>query len=232
MSDNSMDEENMDMEINEEQPLDMEEVKEDEGPELDSEGNPINPEDLLPKEIVNPLKKEILQKALSKISKTYGKHFLNTDGLSYAYICLKLEEKELDDIGEDIGSYIHLRDINLSQNKFTQIDPIRHIPHLVNLDASKNEITDVNVLFSEPEKLQYLQKIDLNTNKIKELPAMFTTNLLTLNLEGNGIKIAMNFRGLPNLVSLNLKQNKLRDCIGLGNCEKLKVIYLVFFYLT
>jgi hypothetical protein len=56
---------------------------------------------------------------------------------------------------------------------------------------------------------------------------MYTTNLLTLNLEGNLIKTALNFKGLSNLISLNLKQNKLRDCIGLGNCEKLKVIYLV-----
>ena len=38
----------------------------------DEEGNPINPEDLLPKEPQNPLKKELLQKSLSKLSKTYG----------------------------------------------------------------------------------------------------------------------------------------------------------------
>jgi hypothetical protein len=62
----------MEMDINEEEGQNNEEVKEEEGPELDSEGNPINLDDLLPKEIVNPLKKETLQKALSKISRTYG----------------------------------------------------------------------------------------------------------------------------------------------------------------
>jgi Leucine-rich repeat (LRR) protein len=195
--------------------------------ELDEEGNPIRLEDILNRVPQNPLKKEILQKALSKISKTYGKIFLTIDGLSYAYTCLKLEEKELDGIGEDIGNYIHLRDINLSQNKFVQIHPIRHIPYLVNLDASKNEIRDITELFSEEDKLQYLQKCDLNTNKIKELPIMFTTNLLTLNLEANSIKTAINFKGLPNLEVLNLKQNRLKDCQGLSNCEKLRVIYLV-----
>jgi Leucine-rich repeat (LRR) protein len=138
-----------------------------------------------------------------------------------------MEEKELDDIGEDIGNYVHLRDINISQNKFPQIHPIRHIPHLVNLDASKNEITDINELFSEPGKLQYLQRIDLSLNKIKELPVMYTKNLITLNLEENGIKTAAGFQGLPNLEVLNLKKNKLKDCIGLANCEKLKVLYLV-----
>jgi hypothetical protein len=65
--------ENMEMEIQEEGgEIQPEENKEDEGPELDSEGNPINPEDLLPKEPQNPLKKDLLQKSLSKISRTYG----------------------------------------------------------------------------------------------------------------------------------------------------------------
>ena len=140
---------------------------------------------------------------------------------------MNLQEKELDDIGNDIGDYIHLRDINISSNKFTHINPIKNIPYLVRLDASKNEIKDVKEFFDDPEKLQYLQKIDLSTNKIKELPEMHTPALIELNMETNSISTAISFKGLPNLLKLNLKQNKLKDCVGLANMPKVEVIYLV-----
>ncbi len=81
--------------------------------------------------------------------------------------------------------------------------------------------------FDDPDKLQYLQKIDLSTNKIKELPEMHTPALIELNMETNSLNTAINFKGLPNLLKLNLKQNKLKDCLGLSNMPKVEVIYLV-----
>jgi Leucine-rich repeat (LRR) protein len=208
-------------EQNNSQELVEEKEQEEKGEEqlLDDDGNPMNPEDLIPKEPQNPLKKDLLQKSLSKLSKTY-------DGLSYAFIVLNLQEKELDDIGNDIGEYQHLRDINVSNNKITHVNPIRNIPYLVRLDASKNEIKDVKEFYSESDKLQFLQKADFNTNKINELPEMHTPALIELNFEANAIKNCINYRGLPNLVKLNLKQNKLKDCIGLANMPNLEVIYL------
>ena len=98
------------------------------------------------------------------------------------------------------------------------------------LDASKNEIKDVKELFDDPSKLQYLQKIDLSNNKIKEFPEMHTTALIELNMETNNLNTAINFKGLPNLLKLNLKQNKLKDCVGFANMPKLEVIYLVKLY--
>lgn len=84
-------------------------------------------------------------------------------------------------------------------------------------------------MLQQPDKFQYLQILNLNTNKIKELPEMNAKELINVNLETNLIDNASNFKGLPNVVKLNLKQNKLKDCTGLTNMPKLIVLYLVSF---
>jgi len=96
----------------------------------------------------------------------------------------------------------------------------------VKLDCSKNEIRDMDI-FKNIEKLQFLQILNLSNNKIKELPELNLVSLLQLNLEGNLIDKAHEFKGLPKLNKLNLKQNKLKDCTGLINCPELDVLYLV-----
>lgn len=82
-------------------------------------------------------------------------------------------------------------------------------------------------IFKSIEKLQFLQILNLSNNKIKELPELNLGSLIELNLEGNLIDKATEFKGLPKLKKLNLKQNKLKDCIGLINCPELDVLYLV-----
>ena len=79
---NNMDEEPKE-EINEGEG--EEEKKEDE-PLLDSDGNPINPEDLKPKVPEAPLKLDVLRKSVKRLQRTY-------DGLSYAYTEIDLKEK-------------------------------------------------------------------------------------------------------------------------------------------
>ncbi len=187
--------------------------------EYDDEGNPIpRDDDDKPKEPQNPLKPELLQKSLKKLSKTYN-------GLSYAYIELDLKEKELDEIGEDLSNFKHLRDVDISSNKFSHITPLQNSVYLVRLDASKNEIKDMEI-FNIPEKLQYLQILNLKENKIKQVPEMFTKSLMTLNLENNSIDNCSLFRGLPKLQKLNLNTNKLKTCEGLANMPMLEKLYL------
>lgn len=201
--------------------LDPEQIKPEEEIERDEDGNPIlkeGDENYVPKIPQNPLKPELLKKSLKKLSKTYN-------GLSYAYIELDLKEKELDDIGEELNNYVHLRDINLMTNKFTHINPIGNMTYLVRLNGSQNEIRDMNI-FKIAEKLQFLQILNLKENKIKELPEMNTVSLIDLNLETNLIETAKDFKGLPNLKKLNLKQNKLKTCEGIANMPKVEVIYL------
>lgn len=100
--------------------------------------------------------------------------------------------------------------------------------YLVRIDCSKNEIKEMDI-FNTIDKLQFLQILNLSSNKIKELPELNLGALTELNLETNSIDNASGFKGLPNLKKLNLKQNKLKDCTGLANCPELDVLYLVNF---
>ena len=119
---------------------------------VDSEGNPINPEDLLPKEPQNPLKVGDLRKSVKNLQRTYN-------GLSFAYTELDLREKELVDIGTEINGFTELLDFNVSNNKLPHINPIENMPYLIRIDASTNEIKDVN-----SNRFQYLQILNLKTN--------------------------------------------------------------------
>ena len=211
---NNMDEEPKE-EINEGEG--EEEKKEDE-PLLDSDGNPINPEDLKPKVPEAPLKLDVLRKSVKRLQRTY-------DGLSYAYTEIDLKEKEIDDIGTDIDNFTQILDFNVSTNKITHINCVKNMPYIIRIDASVNEIKDIEV-FNNPDRFQYLQILNLKTNKIRVLPEMQATNLLQIDLSENKVKDCTNFKGLPNLKKLNLNNNSMANCIGLANCPKLEVLYL------
>jgi hypothetical protein len=57
----------------------------------------------------NILKLDQIVAGLSQISKTH-------DGASFAYTNLTLEEKELEELGEHLRAYQHLRFLSLSKN--------------------------------------------------------------------------------------------------------------------
>ena len=211
------DEENMEEEPKEEINEGEEEKKEEE-PLLDSDGNPINPEDLKPKVPEAPLKLDMLRKSVKKLQRTY-------DGLSYAYTEIDLKEKEIDDLGTDIDKFTQIIDFNVSTNKLPNINCVKNMPYLIRIDASVNEIKDMDV-FNNPERFQYLQLLNLKTNKIHVLPEMQAVNLLQIDLSENKVKDCTQFKGLPKLKKLNLNNNHMANCIGLANCPKLEVLYL------
>ena len=195
-----------------------EEEKKEEEPLLDSDGNPINPEDLKPKVPEAPLKLDMLRKSVKKLQRTYN-------GLSYAYTEIDLKEKEIDDLGTDIDNFTQILDFNVSTNKLPNINCVKNMPYIIRIDASVNEIKDIDV-FNNPERFQYLQLLNLKTNKIRVLPEMQAVNLLQIDLSENKVKDCTQFKGLPNLKKLNLNSNHMANCIGLANCPKLEVLYL------
>lgn len=70
---------------------------------------------------------------------------------------LVLEEKELQELGDSLRNFQHLRFINLSKNSLKDISEIVHLPYIQTLNASNNQIENVDFLASNVNALQYLQ---------------------------------------------------------------------------
>ena len=193
--------------------------------QFDEDGNPIAKEpevieevEPLP-EITNPLKFDQIRLYLSNLTKTFS-------GMSYAYTTFSCSEKEIDEISEEIGRFVHLRDVNLSKNKLLFLKGYEKMLHLCRFDARENDIRDMNC-FSNEDSYKFLQKLYLSNNKIKLLPALYCDNLLELHLDNNIINNAKSFiRGLRKLKFLNLSNNKLKNCIGISNCPSLEILKL------
>ena len=84
-----------------------------------------NAGDEVPKVVLG---KETISQGLTQIQKT-------ADGTTYAFAVLNLEEKELDDIGDLLSNYEHIRDLNLNKNKIESIDKLRSLRYLQVLTA-------------------------------------------------------------------------------------------------
>ena len=135
-----------------------------------------------------------------------------------------VKEKEIDDIGTDIDNFTQILDFNVSTNKITHINCVKNMPYIIRIDASVNEIKDIEV-FNNPDRFQFLQILNLKTNKIRVLPEMQATNLFQIDLSENKVKDCSNFKGLPNLRKLN-NNNKLTSLKGLDNLPSLRKLRL------
>ena len=77
----------------------------------------------------------------------------NIDGSSYSFVNLNLQGKELDLLGENFKYYQHLRYIDLSQNQLKDISDVVYIPHLLTLNASENQIENIDFFNTNPDSL-------------------------------------------------------------------------------
>jgi len=80
-------------------------------------------------EPTNILKEEIAAEGLSVVAQT-------ASGLSYAFTCLDLEDKAIDDMGVALRCYEHLRSFNMSKNELRSFDELIHLPYLQNVNVS------------------------------------------------------------------------------------------------
>ena len=170
-----------------------------------------------PEEPKNFLKSETINENLSQVDTT-------SNGDTYAFTTLVLEEKEIEILGDAIKPYIHLRNINLNKNQLRGIDELGRLNDLLILSAVENQIEDISFLTQDVN--QYMQILNLSQNKIKSLPPISAPMLKHLILNENEIESWADFTGHQNLEILELRKNKLGNWDGLGNMPRLKALYL------
>jgi Leucine-rich repeat (LRR) protein len=165
------------------------------------------------------IKQEQIDESLSVIART-------ADGKSYAYSTLNLSEKEIQELGDFLKPYIHLVNLNISQNDIRNVDTVADLTNLLNFSANQCAVSSLDFMAQSPQALQYLQWVDLSQNKIKELPALRQPQLTKLNLSENAITTCETFNGHARIMVLNLSKNKLTNCNGLSLMNQLEDLNL------
>lgn len=167
----------------------------------------------------NILKPEQIVGGLSHVAKTH-------DGASYAYTNLVLEEKELEELGEALRNYQHLRFLSVSKNQLKDVSEILHLPFLLTFQSAENQVASIDFLSTARDQLQYLQHLILTKNKLTALPAIPLPRLSRLLLNENEIANCAAFEGHATLLHLDLSKNKLNSTAGLANMPQLQVLDL------
>jgi protein phosphatase 1 regulatory subunit 7 len=154
--------------------------------------------------------------ALTGLSKT-------ANNRSIAYTRLNLAEKELERLFPIVLRFKEVRFLDLNTNTVADISVVAGFEHLVWLNASKNQISNIDIF--DEEHLEQLQILNLSGNKIKELRSIKVPALRRLNLSENEIA-EVTWKGHHSIEILELRKNKLRKLKGIANMKQLQELYV------
>eukprot|EP00760_Papus_ankaliazontas_P024217 PhM_4_TR2141/c0_g1_i1/m.87475 len=167
------------------------------------------------------------------------------DGVGVAFLRVSLRSLGLRNI-ERLSEYVHLQDVDLSDNTLEDILVIGALPHLVTLNCAKNKLSSFVDALSPCINLQnldvslnqitsmekysgfkYLQVLNLSGNKIEEIDGLEgLASLRELNLSDNKIKAVRGLQGCRDVRRLDLSKNEIQDVSGVRDClmlEELRV---------
>lgn len=149
----------------------------------------------------------------------------NAEGTGYAYLKLDLENRELENISEELSPYQQLKYLHFSGNRFSNIIVLSRLPNILRLELAGNRISSLE-FFNNEETFTNLQYLDLSKNMIRNLTAIKVPKLLFLSLSQNEIINTDQFQGHPNLKKFELRGNKIANISGMKAMPKLEELYL------
>lgn len=109
------------------------------------------------------------------------------------YTTLVLAEKELERLFNTILVYKQVKYLDISTNAISDISVLREFKDLVTLNASKNQISSLEI-FNNEDSFAKLQVLNLSGNKITELSDVVLPVLVRLCLDENEIS-AVTWKG-------------------------------------
>ncbi|XP_065890900.1 leucine-rich repeat-containing protein 23-like [Dysidea avara] len=187
-------------------------------------------------EAPEPLTHEVLSEKLSLLCKTGS-------GLAHAYVRADLQSLSLGDVSV-LSTFVHLRYLDVSNNKISDISCLNNLSQLIVLKADHNLLQSAsiaplaylqvlnlahnNITTTEGITHPLLENLDLSFNQITELSDLSETNLptlTTLDCHGNALTGARNIN-IPTLQKLYLATNQINTLEGLGHLTQLTTLHL------
>lgn len=214
----------------------MSDIEEDEFDEQETENHEGEDEAEEKEKEAKILSEEIAGQSLSLLCKS-------GDGLSHAFVRLDLKQKDLSDISI-LQGYIHLRYVDISNNRVTDLESLNNLTHLLSLKADYNQLEKIalrpfpflqHASFSfnkimDTSGLQHplLEHLNLNNNQIedvKDLDGSLLTKLHTLEIKENKIK-SLEHLNVPSLRNLYIGYNAINSLNGISRMNALETLYL------
>lgn len=147
---------------------------------------------------------------------------LTDDDLKKVFVLKEGAGKGIKDL-TGLEKCVNLLELNLSKNEITDVSPLKDIKNLQSLDLSKNKIADVAPLAT----VAALQFLELSDNQITSVePLGKLTKLSALYIAGNKIADPAPLGTLTKLASLDLARNQITDIKGLANVGVLSLLKL------
>ncbi|SBS84103.1 leucine-rich repeat protein, putative [Plasmodium ovale] len=164
-----------------------------------------------------------IKSGLSQLERTLS-------GEGYAFCNLICKDKNLGVIPKEMEKYVHLKYVNMSHNKITDIENLYKLNNIIFLDLSYNLIKKLGNLKSiylknclymnmsynlikivEDIKLKNIMEIDLSNNEIDNLNIYCSNTVKKLILSNNNIK-NIHFKNiLTNLEFLDISSNPVEN---------------------
>ncbi|XP_048403278.1 osteomodulin isoform X1 [Stegostoma tigrinum] len=128
-------------------------------------------------------------------------------------IGLNLDHNKLEEVPVPLPKTLQRLTLGFNQISKLPADNFRTLTNVTILDLSNNKLPDGAVKGNYLGKMKSLLQLNLHSNKLKSMPGDLPTSLLQLSVENNSISsIPENyFRKTPNLISLRMTYNKLKQ---------------------
>lgn len=149
----------------------------------------------------------------------------NAEGTGFSYLKLEIENREVENISEELSTYQQLKFIHLSGNKLNNLSVLSKLPNILRLELANNKITTLDY-FNNEETFTNLQYLDLSKNFIRNLVPIKPAKLIHLILNNNEIINTELFLGHPSLRVLEMRGNKINNIAGLKSMPRLEELYL------
>ncbi|WP_053104177.1 leucine-rich repeat domain-containing protein [Bacillus sp. FJAT-27231] len=166
--------------------------------------------------IPDPNLERVIREALRKPTGTITKEDMSK------LIWLDGSDEEITDLtGLEFAT--SLTDLELVRNQISNINALKNLKNLSELDLAVNNITDISAL----EGLTNLTELDLLNNQISDIRALKNlTNLTTLDLSVNQISDISALGNMIDLTNLDITNNEISNINVLGRLPNLDILYL------
>ncbi|XP_051874863.1 osteomodulin isoform X2 [Pristis pectinata] len=144
-------------------------------------------------------------------------------------ITLNLAHNKLEELPSPLPNTLERLSLGFNQITKLPADTIRSLINVTILDLGNNRLPDGAVKGNHLGKMKSLLQLNLRSNRLKSMPGDLPASLLQLSVENNSISSipANYFRKTPNLISLRMAHNKLKQVpYGVFNLSKLMELNL------